>query len=287
MPILKKILLTFSVFFFFLIFSPQVSIAQEITHVDTPYETSYKAYLTEVDSYQSARQLYILKKAQYLSLKTLKAQDEAQSATVEMLRSRDEVMVKYLKAIEERVSENPGLSDFSKKGLLERLEREASWFSDHKNKIPTAGSLKDLAEDSSSAKKEFELAMPIIYEALLNITNGRLIDMDQRMQGYFTELKDKLVEIKSEQREGYVFSNQKIQRLDDWVFQADTSINRARQKQESALLSISKSFAANKNTKNYVSSYDSIISSFLEAQGYMRETGGFLMEIIKDVKTQE
>jgi hypothetical protein len=276
-----------SVFVVVSVLFPVKTIAQGSGHVDTPYETAYKNYLSTYDIYQASHQDYVLKRSAYLSFKSLKSQDEVQAATVKMLQYRDDVLMTYLTALRERVNENAGLSDTVKTSLITRIELNISWFKDHKDKIPTAGSLKDLVDDSKKSSVQFSLTSLLSYETLSELAEGKVIDMDNRLNNSFDQLKSRLVEIKSDQRDGYFISNEKSQRLDDWVYQADNSIARYERKRLDGDATIALAFSKVKNTKTMLSSYESIITYFSDSQRYLREAGGYMQEIIQNIKIAE
>lgn len=253
----------------------------------SPYEKAYQDYLNQMAVYQKVHQDYVLRKTQYESFKTLQAQQDAQVATVAMMQERDEAVITYLKALKERVNENPGLDSATITDLNIRLDTQITWFTDHKANIPTAGTLRDLSKDSNEALEGYRLSEPVFYKSLASISDGRYTDVTSRFNDRFTELKDKLTTIKGETRSEYTFSSEKIQRLDRWVFDAEARIDRAEEKQVEARNLIALYGTANKAVKNLSGAYGAILFNLSEAQIYMKEAGGFLQEIIRTIKTDD
>lgn len=253
----------------------------------SPYEVSYQAYLDQMGSYNKAHQEYVLRKSQYESFGTLQAQQDAQSATVKMLQERDGAVLAYLTALRERVNENPGITDILKSALFAQIDTEITWFTDHKANIPTAGTLNDLEKDSKDASEEFAAAQTVFYKSLGSISDGRFLDLSSRFNDRFTELKEKLSEIKAEERSEYMFDSDKLQRLDRWVFDAEARIERAEAKEAEAQKLIFAIGSGSRTVKNLPDTYAQILKSLSEAQQYMKEAGGFLQEIIRDIKTAE
>jgi len=254
---------------------------------ESPYEIAYQEYLDQTSTYQTVHQEYILRKSQYESFKTLQAQQDAQAATVKMLQERDEVVLSYLSALKEKVTENPGLSDIEKDALKVQIDTEITWFTDHKNNIPTAGSLDDLAKDSKLALAEYDKAQLLFYKSLSSISSGKLTDVVSRFNDKFSELKSKVSEISAETREEYAFSSDKLQRLDRWIFDAESRIDRAYAKHSDANDVINALGSGNRSVKNLPSAYDSVLTNLSLSQQYMKVAGGFLQEIVRDIKTAE
>jgi hypothetical protein len=280
---LKIFILSASIFLIaFLVLNPYKVQAQE---EKTAYEKAYQSYLDQMATYQSVHQEYVLRKSQYESFKTLQAQQDAQTATVKMMQERDEAVLTYLKALKERVNENPGLDPIIKNDLNARIDTEVTWFSNHKSNIPTAGSLKDLSKDSRDASEEFTAAQATFYRTLGSISDGRFTDLTKRFNDRFTELKDKLTEIKSETRPDYSFSADKLQRLDRWVFDAEARIDRAMAKQAEAQTTLNAFGTSSRALRNIPDAYTNVLTNLNDAQQYMKEAGGFLQEIVRDVKT--
>lgn len=253
----------------------------------TPYQIAYQAYLDQMNAYQAAHQEYILRKSQYDSFKTLQAQQDAQAATVKMMQERDQAVLMYIKALRERVSENVGIDDATKNSIYAGLDTETTWFSDHKANIPTAGSLQDLTRDSRDAQIEYTNAQPIFYRAIGSSSDGKFTDLYKRFNDRFSELKTKVDEIKGETREEYSFSSDKLQRLDRWIFDADSSVERAKQKQTDAETIILAIGSNSRGVKNMASAYSTILTNLTQGQQYLKEAGGYLQEIVRDIKTDD
>lgn len=263
---------------------PLKTLAQENK---SPYQVAYAEYLGQMSVYQIAHQDYVLRRSQYQSFKTLQAQQDAQAATVKMLQERDLVVLTYLKALRERVTENPGIDPILKADLFARIDTEITWFTDHKANIPTAGTLEDLVKDSKEASEEFTAAQVVFYKSIASSSAGKFLDVSTRFDDRFSELKVKLNEIKSEERDDYAFSSEKLQRLDRWVFDAESRIDRADTKMTEAQTLIAAFGTSNRAIKNLPDAYTLVLKSLTEGQQYMKEAGGFLQEIIRDIKTAE
>ncbi len=268
-----------------LLFSQRPVIAQEPTadKSGTPYETAFKDYQSQITEYQIAHQDYILRRSQYLRFKTLQSQQDARDATVKMMQERDDVVVSYLETIKERLKEAPGVNDIRRNGLNVRIDAEVGWFTDHKGRIPSAGTLDDLVKDNKTAQERFDKAQPVFYESLSVVTSGKITDYDERLKDLFTKLKDKVNLIKSEDREDFMLADTQLQNLDRWIFNADNTFLRAEEKQiEGDNLSLTMINQKNKSTNIY----SSVLQKYSESQQFLRESGNYLIEIVREIKTK-
>lgn len=258
----------------------------EVTTYEGGYEKAYKDYLSQVETYRDAHQEYILRKSQYERFMTLQSQQDAQEATATMLKERDGVVVSYFTALKERLREQGKTNNSAVSELSVLIDNQISWFSDHKDKVPSAGSLKDLAKDSDEAQEQFKDATPLIYEVLGSISSGRLTDMSERLNDRFTELKEKLDKIRADDREEYQLSSEKLQTLDRWIFDSEFRIQRFSEKQneaDSLLLGLN----GISRISNAGKIYSQVIEKLLEAKQYLKESSSYMLEILSEIRTEE
>jgi len=279
----KNFLIYFLSLSFILLFPNYIKAQEPTSSGDTPYEIAYKDYQTQIEEYQSAHQDYILRRSQYLRFKTLQSQQDAQDATVKMMQERDDVIVSYLKTLKERLNETSGVSDIKKAGLNTRIDAEIGWFTDHKGRIPSAGSLDDLIKDNKKAKERFDKATPLFYEVLSVVSSGKITDFDERLKDVFGQLKSKVDEIKGEQRDEYKLTTLQLQNLDRWIFDADNRILRAEEKQVDADTAI-ETFISQVNKTVLI--YNTVVLRLSEAQQFLKESGSYMTEIVREIKTK-
>ncbi|OGM37452.1 hypothetical protein A3F01_03330 [Candidatus Woesebacteria bacterium RIFCSPHIGHO2_12_FULL_38_11] len=301
MAVMKKSLLTFcAILVFLLIFGQTVVSSQEPETVTEtgPSETieeseavttesfdaAYGKYQDEMEIYRSAHDEYLFKKAQYQRFGTLTSRQEAQSATVLMLETRDNVVISYLLALKTRVSEAIGVQDSTEEGLKVRIDEEIGWFTDHRNTIPSAGTLEDLEKDSIEAQSRWKSVDPLIYEVLAVIAHGRVLEFTDRTDEIFGRVKNKSEDIRTEERDEYTFSNQKFDILNRWVFETENRIARSKERKSDAESAIT---LLAKRRSNALSQYNEVITILGETQLYLKEANTFMGEIIREIKTAE
>ena len=259
---------------------PRSGLAQtsEVTFAD-----SYKTYQEAIEAYQIAHQDYILKRSQYLRFKTQTAQTAAHDSTAAMLQARDGAVIRYSLALKARVNEAIGVTQARKDALNFKIDEEVLWFSDHKERVPSAGTLDDLVKDSNEAKTRFEGNEGLYYEILANVGLGKINDFILRMEEQVIDLREKVDEIRSEERDDFRFSDRKLQILDRWIFEAETRIIRAKEKRAEAENLITGLSTVQKGSG--LSKYNDVVKTLGESQLFLKEAAAFLQEIIREIKT--
>lgn len=275
--------------FIFLIISPFfLSLtnvkAQEDAASDTPFEISFMDYQTQIEEYQTAHQEYILRRSQYMRFRTLQSKQDAIAATVKMMQKRDDVTIAYLKTLKERLNEADGVNDQKRSALNVRVDAESGWFTDHKGKIPSAGTLEDLIKDNKLANDRNERAQILYYETLSVISSGKTIDFKERLADVFGQLKLKIDEIKGEQRNEYILSDEKLLTLDRWVFEADNKFLRTEEKQAEADILIAGYIAQRVKA---TMTYSAVMLRLGETQQFIKEAGSYMTEIVREIKTND
>ncbi|OGM20847.1 hypothetical protein A2955_00425 [Candidatus Woesebacteria bacterium RIFCSPLOWO2_01_FULL_37_19] len=256
------------------------------SQVDTSrLDKAYEDYSQQFEEYQTAHSDYVVKKAQYLRFKTLTSKSDAYDATLLMLQKRDDVVVSYIRILKTKLDVVIGITSLRREALQIRLDDEIGWFLDHKNKLSSAGTLEDLVVDSNDAKVRFDSGGPLFYESMANMSFGRVVDFQERLTDLFSSIKDKVEDIKSEQREDYILSERKLQNIDRWILESDNRIQRGVEKQtkgETDMLTF-----ISTEMSGALGDYNTTLTSLTEAQIYYKEAGAFLREVIREIKIAE
>jgi hypothetical protein len=282
----------FSLFFSFVLFlflNSNTVFAQEETATESsevPLLTSvYADYTKIIDEYTKLHDDFIVKRAQYLRFKTLKSQEEAQASTLSMLQKRDDVVVSYLKVLQSRIEEAVGVTDSRRDALNFRINGEIQWFTEHREILTSAASLSDLVKDSTKAELRFDSVISLAYEVLANTSYGHIVDFQERVKDLQGNLKMKVENIKSEERDEYKLSSDKLQVIDRWIFESDNRIVRGEERQGGAEISITD---LNRYTGTAVlGSYNQTLTKLGESQLYYKEASSFMREVIREIKVQD
>lgn len=250
------------------------------------YDAKYSDYSRAIEDYRRAHDAYRLTRAQYLRSKTQKAKTDAKESTIKMLVSRDEVAISYLELLKTKLNETEGVGDARYDGLAFKIDEELFWYNQHKSRITSAGSLEDLVEDSDDVKKRQKDTERLYYEALSNISNGKVTHYKDRVSENMGILREKVDEIRIDERVGYSFSNRKMQILDRWLFETENLLVRTQDKQFEADDEINdllqKQYIANR-----ANVYNNVLEVLSEGKQFLKEASSYLIEVIKEIKIAE
>jgi len=252
------------------------------------FDKAFNTYRNNLEKYNKARDSYLKARTQYFAFDTLTSRNNAKEATKSMLRARDEVIISYFDAVKKRVDKIPGMEDFKRNGYKTTLDGEMSWYREHKSRLDSAGALEDLADDSLEAYDRWILFRPTLYLIISDISRARVNDFYSRFDEIFVKLREKVLEIRNEEREDYKFDSDKLARIDRGIFETQSRIERSRTKFNTAVSTIelfSSEKLRNKNAK-LDKQYDNIILYLSEAVQDMKDANLFLKEIIREIRTK-
>lgn len=260
-----------------LAFLPKAVLAQDATpEGEFDFERAYQDYVFTLDVYNSAHADYLLSKAQYEQARTLVAKTKAQEATLKMLIARDDVVLTYLTAVRMRMVEAPGVSDIAKEGLFSRLDSEIVWFKDHKARMPSAGTLQDLEDDSLEASKRFEeLTQTVAYETLSTIPFGKLSLMRATASEILNDINNKVFQIRSN-------GDKDTSIIERWALEVESKITRSLDKEIEAQALVP-NFIARDRRVDHRKTYNDIIFKLDESRQFLRDATEFIREIIREI----
>lgn len=267
---MKKCIVSLLVIFFVVV-STKLLFAQE----EFNYDKAYQDYTYNLSLYDTAHNDYELAREQYLQYQTLTAENEAKDKTLAMLLARDEVVKTYLTAIRMKLKETPGISDTEKNSIYTRIDTEFKWYSDHKDKLPSAGTLDDLITDADAASQQYESTKIVIYSVLTSILNGKVTDARQDLVTSFSELKDKVTEIRHNQ-------DKDVSSIERSFPEIDNKITRSQGKQTDAVTNINTMKLTGKDKSQIYSDTQGLVE---DAYLYLKEGNTFLLEVVRQLKT--
>lgn len=273
----KKIL---SILIFLGIFLSSISPARSQTSIqaDFDYNRAYADYVYNTQLYNDAYSAYQLARSQYLASNTLVAQNNAREATLKMLQARDEMLKTYLTAIRLRIKETSGISANDLNTAFAQIDNDFVWWSNHKTKLPSAGSLDDLVTDSDEAYAHYPATLMIVYQSLSTIFIGRL-DSDRSDLGRsIADLKNKVAQIKAN-------GDKDTSQIERSLIDVDNSVSRSVSKQSEAK-NIINSLSLEKSSGSNEEKFADIKTKLKESLAYMNEAVNLINQIIIQIKTQ-
>lgn len=273
---MKKIILT--LFILAMFFAPRPLHAQD----PTSYNDAFLQMNLKMEEYDKAHDEYVLRRSQYLKFKSLQSENDARKATTAMLQARDNVVIAYIVVLQKRMDEAKGITDGDRSLLKGQLDTEIAFFKDHRDRIPSAGTLDDLVKDSDKAKEEYTKDVnDLFYRVLFAISNGKVTDLKSRLTENFVEIKTKVELIRAETRPEYQFSVTKMQAIDRFVFESDNKIQRADEKQvvSTTIAEIGRLFSAQE--------YTTRLGVLDESRLLLKDASSYLKEIVSQMKLKE
>ncbi len=241
------------------------------------FERAYQDYTYNYDIYRRANSEYESFRLQYIQYKTLAAQENAREATVRMLQARDEVVKTYLTAMRTRLSESQGIMDDKRASLNSQIDASVLWFADHKDSIPSAGSLDDLEKDSGEAKERYGTDEYMLYDTLITISIGKIAFLREKQENTLGEIKTKVTEIRAN-------GDKDTGVIERWILDTEAKITRSREKELEALGLLSK-------LRGYgsvdVNVYNEILFKLSETHQYLKDANSYMKEIINQIKFED
>ncbi len=281
---MRKVTLVFIVVFFFVItygFATSRVLSQS-----NGFDEAFGEYRNSLELYDTAHGEYSLARSQYLRLRTLTSKSEAKEKTRAMLEARDQALINYLTAIKEKINETEGITGSKKSQLSADLNTEINWFVNHKANLIGAGSLEDLVQDSAGASVYWLSIRPVVYRVLSEIPFGKVVDFRMRLGVNLSSVKNKVEEIRNEEREEYKLDTRKLEVIDRWTFETEGRLTRGTQKQDGTLPSFSSFTDEKLRRRNDKGVYESIVKKLLASVQDYQEASLFMREIIDELKTQ-
>ncbi len=273
---MKKILII--IFILALFFTPRSLHAQAPAN----YNEAFLQMNLKMEEYDKAHAEYVLRRSQYLKFKSLQSENDARKATAAMLQARDNVVLAYITVLQKRMDESKGITDGDRSLLKGGLDAETAFFTDHRDKVPSAGTLADLVTDSDKAKVQYTKDVDeLFYKVIFAISNGKVTDLKSRLNQSFGGVKTKVELIRAETRPEYQFSVTKMQAIDRFVFESENKIQRADEKQTAATTITNDSLMFN------AQQYTTRLGVLDEARLLLKDASSYLKEIVNQMKVRE
>ncbi|MFC1649803.1 hypothetical protein ACFL2C_03785 [Patescibacteria group bacterium] len=277
-----------AIIFGFVLFSTGVVYSQEKSALEKEYEAAFDVYQLIFDDYKSAHEDYVLARSQYQRFQTLTSQNNARNATIRMLEERDEVTIKYLEALKKKLISVETIESGRRDRLISQIDEEINWFSGHKERLSSAGTLEEVVEDSNEAKERYDLLQSVVFESLSVVPYSDTVRLGERLDENFADTKEIVNQIRAESREEYRFDTEKLERIDKWIFDTESKIERGKEKLAEAQLTLD-SFSEGQEARGrstHEQVYGNMIREITESIRDMKDASLFNKEIMKEIKTK-
>lgn len=240
------------------------------------YSKAYQDFSYNFSLYDQQRVIYQSVRSEFLQYNTLTSKEKAKEETLKLLLVRDEVVKTYLTSLRMKIKELKGLTEAEKNGFYTRIDQEFKFYEDHKNKLSSAGSLEDLVEDSDEAKERYEnFSKSVIYYSLIGIASGKNSYLRQEIEKQISELKTKISEIREN-------ADKDVSSIERSITDLENKMARSREKDNLALDMVNK-IKSTERDKDGI--YNEALINSQDSFSYIKEVNNYLLEIIKQIKT--
>lgn len=239
--------------------------------VRADYNTAYRDYVYNYQLYRNAFNDYQVAKSTYQTYRTLTAQNDAIAKFKTVLEARDSVMAVYYNLLQEKLNMTPAVDDATKNTFNGIKTSEKSWLDVNQAKIDAAGSLDDL----NSVSAEFDSRYSQMDLETKQTVGNILLAKEADLKGQLDQLIGTEVQILSQIRQ----SGQDTSQWDRGVISAKSKLDLYQQKVGEAHDTFYPQNTYSNQGINIFQGQQALTS----ANQYLRETVGYLLEIIKGI----
>jgi len=240
------------------------------------YSKAYQDFSYNLSLHDQQKSVYQKVRSEYLQFNTLISKETIQQETLKLLLIRDEVVKTYLTSLRMKIRELKGLSDIEKEGFYSRIDGEYKFFEEHKNKLSSAGSLDDLVEDSEEALERYDKSSKnVIYYSLIGIASGKNSYLRAEIEKQIAVLKSKISEIR-------VNGDKDVSAIERSITDLENKISRSKEKDNLALSTVNQIKTIERNKEGI---YNEALQETQDSFSYIKEVNNYLLEIIKQLKT--
>ncbi|MFC1727114.1 hypothetical protein ACFL0Y_01195 [Patescibacteria group bacterium] len=241
------------------------------------FEKAFQDYLYVYNQYLQSHNQYEAAKNSYYTYKTLASKADAMQKTLTMLQVRDDVVRTYLTTIRLRLADSTGISTYDQSLLYIKLDTEVGWYIQHRDEVTSAGTLKDLLKTSKKAETRFRDSEILAYEALIVILSGKVEAARNLIEQELDQIELKINEIRLK-------GDKEITSVERWLLEAENKIDRSREKQEQATITIQKLKPKFQKKRGV---FNEARTSIHESLIYLKEANDYLKELIAEVKSAD
>ncbi len=277
---MRKIFFAVVALAFFFCTVPFVS-AQNVSREE--FSKVFAQYRAKYDEYVRSHDDYILSKKQYEQFKTLTSKENLQRDTQEMLIKRDEVLVLYYKSLISKMDDSSiRMPEERKNEYTQKYNDEITWLDEHKTQYKISDSPATLSLKSEEVDVRFQGFQGVLYKGLYYIARGKMEMYSERYNGLFNDLVSLTEKIKSEQRDSYKLSDDKIDIINRW-FGEITLKNEEYLK----LLAQADEQIIKAQGKSSKATYDGSIKLLNKAMDTFKDRLRYTEEIISEIKVSD
>jgi hypothetical protein len=236
---------------------------------DFNFARAYQDYQFSLTTYDQSYKEYTDARDFYLKNQTLTLKEEARKKTLTMLKNRDQLYIVYLTALRMRIVEVKGLTGDEKGGMYTKIDSEVSWYKDHIVNYKDEDLLENLFDKSSESESRYKtMTIPIIYEALYDISLGEEIGIRQDHEAIYSD-------IKSGVNNPDPFAR--------WFNDIDNTLKILKQNEDNSRVKLAKMFGQSYGVQNAYQNATDVLTASLKPLSQLNE---FLSEVLVAINNQ-
>lgn len=239
---------------------------------------AYKDYLYQFDVYRTMHADFKVAQNEYFKFKTLTSQTTALAKTKLMLSQRDQLLRAYLLLLNEKLYENPGITDTERNIYLTLTKNEIGFLDQHTTLVERIGSLEDAMETSRDLESHYAVLSASMRQTVAGLSLGELT---QRAKLFDLALADAKALVETNRG---VFSPEKQSTLDRWLLQITNTRSLYIQKVNGIKTSAERLRGGDIDDQN--TSFILIQKSVGEARQYLLDGTSFLGELATALRYQ-
>jgi hypothetical protein len=242
-------------------------------------EQAYKDYTFQYDKYRESLNEFKIAKNEYEKFKTLTSETTALDKTKTMLGNRDSLLKSYLFLLNEKLSENTGLSNSDRSLYQTLMNNEVKFLETHSRLITSIGSLNDCVNVSEQLESHYNILQTSIRQIIIGLGLGHLNKISINFDKTLSLLKMYIYSNKSN------ISLNSSSTIDRWIVSTSNKRSLYQQKIDSI---INKNSSLKSNSINQINENTSEMQKELgEAKAYITEATSYLNEVMRSIKYQE
>jgi len=172
---------------------------------------AYQDYLYQNDLYRQTLSGFETARNEYRKYQSLASQADVLAKAKIFLEQRVNLLYTYLLFLNEKISENKGLSAAEKLKLEQYLRNEIVYLVNHRNAIQAINSLQEVSPVSQPFEKHYQTLSAVMHLVAFNIQIGQLNDVAQ----LFTDALQQIQSLVGENRSA--FTPEKLEQFDRWL----------------------------------------------------------------------
>lgn len=265
---MKRLLISFLIFTLLLSGSLTLTYAQEFD-----FKRAYQDYIYNYGLYRNVHLNYEAAKTEYYTYQTFVSKTKALEATKQMMLARSDTLRTYLTAVRMKLRESTNVQDYQQNLYYIKLDDEIAWIEQHKNTIPSPGSLEDIVKISSQFESRFSNTIFLSYQVRGLIFAGRVDILKEKVRSHLSITEERIIEMRE--------NNVEVSNLERWLIEAKQKFLRSEEKFRQAQTMMS---SMKNDHQSMETVFNSSIGTFEEANQYLKETITDLKEIIREIK---